>query len=190
MFKKYYNSLGVLESIYSFEHGINFPLPFNWQNKTFDESDARVIALRQWEKENGDLDLSDRPLDPVTLDQAKAEKKQEITSIAAAKQEELVAGFAPPEQASWSRKVSEAKAFLASGKIEDAPMLKAEAIAISQSKSDAVIYKYSQGLAAKILQKSEEMYISSAGIAGKRTNLLGGVEAAKTFDELNAILWN
>jgi hypothetical protein len=34
------------------------------------------------------------------------------------------------------------------------------------------------------------MYLGSATIAGKRTKLLGQAEAAKTTEELNAILWN
>jgi hypothetical protein len=190
MFNKVYNLIGKLDSIYTEVGGINVPIRFNPESKTFDEDDPLVITLRAWEAENGALDLSDRPIDPISLDQAKAQKKQEIVSIAAAKQEELVAGFAPPEQASWTEKVGKAKAFLASGKIEDARMLRDEAIAICQSKSDAVILRYTQGLATKVLQKSEQMYSTSAIIAGTRTRLLTAVEAAKTFEELNAIAWN
>jgi hypothetical protein len=190
MFTKTYNSLGQLDSVYTIYNGIHVPLSYNSQDKTFDESDHLTIALREWEAENGKLDLSDRPIDPISLDQAKAQKKQEITSIAAAKQEELVKGFAPPEQASWTEKVGKAKAFLASGKIEDAGMLRDEAIAICQSQSDAVVLRYTQGLATKVLQKSEQMYSTSATIAGTRTRLLTAVEAAKTFEELNKIAWN
>jgi hypothetical protein len=127
MYEVFRNSLGVVDAVNKVE-GIAASLPLPLKEY---EDDPLVVELRAWEIENGALDLSDRPVDPLTLEQFKAQKKQEIIAIASAKQEELVAGFAPPEQASWSRKVAEAKAFLASGVIEDAPMLKAEAIAIS-----------------------------------------------------------
>jgi hypothetical protein len=187
MYTIYRNNLGQVDAINALSGS---SLVFDPLTKTFDESHPNTIALREWEKENGTLDLSDRPVDPITLDQAKNQKKQEIIAIAINKQEELVAGFAPPEQASWARKVSEAKAFLASSLIEDAPMLKVEAIAISGATNNTVIFQYTQGLANKILSKSEEMYLSSATISGKRTNLSAKIEAAKTFEELNAIAWN
>jgi hypothetical protein len=186
-YKIFRNDLGVVDAIATNEGA---SLLFDPLAKTFDESDRLTIELREWEKENGVLDLSDRPVDPLTLEELKAQKKQELIAIASAKQEELVAGFAPPEQASWSRKVAEAKTFLASGVIEDAPMLKAEAITISGATNNTVILRYTQGLASKILQKSEEMYLGSATIAGMRTKLVGQVEAAKTTEELNAILWS
>jgi hypothetical protein len=178
--------LGVVDAINKVGGGgESLPLPLNEYETT-----PLVMELRAWEAENGVLDLSDRPVEPLTLEQAKASKKQELIAIAAAKQEELVAGFAPPEQASWTRKVAEAKTFLASGLIEDAPMLRVEAIVMSKATGDTVIFQYTQGLAKKILQKSEEMYLGSAAIAGKRTLLVGQIEAAKTFEELNAIAWN
>lgn len=182
MYQVFRNSQGIVDAI-NRSDGISIDLPLQ-------STDSLVLELRAWEAENGALDLSDRPVDPLTLEQAKAQKKQEIVAIAIAKQEELVAGFAPPEQASWGRKVAEAKAFLASGLIEDAPMLKVEAIAMSKATGNTVIFQYTQGLAKKILQKSEEMYLGSAALAGKRTLLVGQIETAKTIEELNAIAWN
>ncbi len=187
MYKIFRNSLGIVDQINS---PLGARLPYDLVTKSFDESHELTIALREWEKENGELDLSDRPVDLLTLDQAKAQKKQSIIAIAMQAQEELVAGFAPPEQASWGRKLAEAKAFLASGLIEDAPMLKVEAIALSNAKNNTVILQYTQGLASKILAKSEAMYSDSAIIAGTRTRLMTQVEAAKTIEELNAIVWN
>jgi hypothetical protein len=190
MFEQIYDSLGKLESIYTTENGIQVPLVFDSKTKTFDESDRLTILLREWEKENGALDLSDRSPDPITLEQAKALKKQEIIEIAAIKQEELVAGFAPPEQASWSKKVSDSEAFLASGKIEDAGMILPEAIAICESKDENVIYRYTQGVAKTVLGKSKQMYAATATIAGTRTRLVEQIKAATTFEELNKITWN
>lgn len=187
MYKVFRDNLGAVRAINSPEGN---GLPYDPNTKSFDEAHPLTIALREWEAENGVLDLSTRPVEPLTLEQAKAQKKQEIIAIASAKQEELVAGFAPPEQASWARKVAEAKAFLASGLIEDAPMLRVEAIAMTKATGDTVIFQYTQGLAKKILSKSEEMYLNSAAISGKRTLLSVQIEAAKTFEELNAIAWN
>lgn len=187
MYKIFYNDLGVVDAVNSLDGAT---LPYDTTDKTFDESDPLTIALRSWEQVNGKLDLSDRPVEPQTLDQAKTQKKQEILAIAMQAQEFLVAGFAPPEQASWGRKVAEAKAFLASGKIEDAPMLKVEAIALSGATNDIVILKYTQGLASKILAKSEAMYLDSAIIAGTRTRLLGQIEAASSIEQLNVIVWS
>ncbi|MGL5876232.1 MAG: hypothetical protein ACRC2V_00360 [Xenococcaceae cyanobacterium] len=65
MFETVHNALGRLESIYVTQDGIKFPLSFNPVDKTFDESHPRTIALREWEKENGSLDLSDRLPEPV-----------------------------------------------------------------------------------------------------------------------------
>lgn len=186
-YKIFRNDLGVVDAIATTQGA---SLLFDPETKTFDENDVLTIELRSWEAENGKLDLSDRQPDPLTLEQAKEQKKQEIIAIAAAKQEELVAGFAPPEQASWSRKVIEAKALLASGLIIDAPMLRVEAIALSEAKDDKVILKYSKGLAAKILQKSEEMYLNSAAIAGTRTRLLGEAEGAITFEKIAEVNWS
>lgn len=186
-YKIFRNNLGKVTAV---NDPFGSSLIFDPGTKTFDETDSLTIALRQWEAENGKLDLSDRPIEPLSLDGAKVQKKQEIVEIAIAKQEELVAGFAPPEQASWGRKVAEAKAFLASEKIEDAPMLRAEAIAISGAKTESIVLKYTQGLASKILAKSEAMYLDSAQIAGTRTRLLSQVEYCKTIQELNAIAWN
>jgi hypothetical protein len=184
VFRIFRNSIGVVDAVNN-ARGESLPLPLSDY-----EDDPLVIELREWEQENGKLDLSDRLVEPQSIEQAKASKKQEIVAIASAKQEELVAGFAPPEQASWGRKVAEAKAFLASGLIEDAPMLRVEAIAMSKATGNTVIFQYTQGLAKKILQKSEEMYLGSAAIAGKRTLFVGQIEAAKTIEELNAIAWS
>lgn len=186
-YKIFRNDLGVVDAIATTQGA---SLLFDPQTKTFDESDPLTIELREWEAENGALDLGDHPVDPLTLEQAKAQKKQQIIAIAAAKQEELVAGFAPPEQASWSRKVTEAKAFLASGVIEDAPMLRVEAIALSGATNETVILRYTKGLASKILAKSEEMYLSSAAIAGTRSKLVATIEACHNDEELNAVVWN
>lgn len=186
-YKLFYNDQGILDAI---NDPLGSSLLFDPATKTFEESDPLTIALRSWEQENGELDLSDRLVDPLTLDQAKAQKKQEIIAIAIAKQEELVAGFAPPEQASWGRKVAEAKAFLASGVIEDAPMLRVEAISMSGATNDTAILQYTQGLANKILAKSEAMYSNSAQIAGTRTRLVTQIEAAQTIEELNVIVWS
>jgi hypothetical protein len=186
MYQVFRNSLGVVDAINKVGGGgESLPLPLNEY-----EDVPLVMELRAWEAENGVLDLSTRPVDPLTLEQAKAQKKQSLIAIAAAKQEELVAGFAPPEQASWARKVAEAKAFLASGLIEDAPMLRVEAIAMTNATNNTVIFQYQYGLAKKILSKSEEMYLSSAAISGKRTLLSVQIETAKTIEELNAIAWN
>jgi hypothetical protein len=181
------NELGQVDAIQRFPDGAT--VPWTRIDEFYDLSDEVYLDFVDWQNEKGKLDLSDRPVDPLTLEQLKAQKKQELIAIASSKQEELVAGFAPPEQASWSRKVAEAKTFLASGVIEDAPMLKAEAIAISGATNNTVILRYTQGLATKILQKSEEMYLGSATIAGKRTKLVGQAEAVKTTQELNAIVW-
>lgn len=186
-YRIFYNDLGVVDAVNSPDGD---SLPFDSLTKTFDETDPLTIALREWEASKGALDLSDRPIEPQSIEQFKASKKQEIVAIAIQKQEELVAGFAPPEQASWTRKVAEAKAFLASGLIEDATMLKVEAIAMSKATGNTAIFQYTQGLAKKILHKSEEMYLNSAAIAGKRTLLVGQIETAKTFEELNLIVWS
>jgi hypothetical protein len=187
MYKIFRNILGHVDAINDI-HGAS--LPYDPITKTFDESNPLTISLRQYEAINGALDLSDHPVAPLTLEQAKIQKKQEIIAIASIKQEELVQGFAPPEQASWSRKVTEARAFLASGEIKDAPMLRTEAIAISGATKEAIILKHTQGLATKILQKSEEMYMDSATIAGKRTNLLGQIEVANTPQEIEKVTWS
>jgi hypothetical protein len=151
-FEPVFNNLGKLDQIIRRPDGAS--VLFYSATGEFDEANPVTKSFRQWESFNGALDLSDRPVDPLTLEQFKAQKKQEIIAIASAKQEELVAGFAPPEQASWARKVAEAKTFLASGVIEDAPMLKVEAIAISGATNNTVILRYTQGLASDILHTS------------------------------------
>lgn len=178
-------NLGVVDAVNKKQTGQSFPMPLEQH-----ENHPLVIELRAKEALYGKLDLSDRASSPLSLEQAKAQKKQEIIEIASLKQEELVAGFAPPEQASWARKVGEAKAFLASENIKEAPMLRAEAIAISGAKTESIVLKYTQELAFKILAKSEAMYLESAIIAGTRTKLLTQIEYSKTFEELNAIAWN
>lgn len=182
MYQVFRNSQGIVDAI-NRSDGVSIDFPLQ-------SADPLVLELRAWEQENGALDLRSRPVEPESIEQCKASKKQEIVAIASAKQEELVAGFAPPEQASWARKVAEAKAFLASSLIEDAPMLKVEAIAMTGATNNTVIFQYTQGLAKKILSKSEEMYLNSAAISGKRTLLSVQIETAKTIEELNAIAWN
>ncbi|NJO97524.1 MAG: hypothetical protein HC775_17575 [Hyellaceae cyanobacterium CSU_1_1] len=103
--------------------------------------------------------------------------------------------------------MSEAKAFLASEVIQDAPMLRVEArsslagfhpveeteqeaIALSGATNETVILRYTKGLASKILAKSEEMYLNSAAIAGTRSKLVATIEACQNDEELNAIAWN
>jgi hypothetical protein len=56
------NNLGQVDSVNRIFDGAS--LPFNYQNKTFDESDPLVIELRQWESQNGALDLGDIPPEP------------------------------------------------------------------------------------------------------------------------------
>jgi hypothetical protein len=60
-----YDNLGKVESIYTQVEEMHLPLPFNPQSQTFNENDPLVIALREWEAENGELDLSDREPDPL-----------------------------------------------------------------------------------------------------------------------------
>lgn len=64
-FDRIYDSSGLLVQINVDIDDISYPLPFDFKTKTFEENDPLVIELRQWEKENGQLDLSDRIPDPL-----------------------------------------------------------------------------------------------------------------------------
>jgi hypothetical protein len=135
------------------------------------------------------LDLSQTPTPPTTLRDAKLKKQEEIIELAKVAQEELVWGYAPAEQASWDRKLTEAKAIIASNNIEDAPILKVEAIAFSGAQIEEDIFAATLFLAEEIINKSEQLYLASAQIAGRRTKLWNQVEAAGTLLEVQAISW-
>jgi hypothetical protein len=59
------NNLGQVDSVYKSQNGFDIPIAYDAISRTFDEQDKSVIAFREWEKENGALDLSDRELEPV-----------------------------------------------------------------------------------------------------------------------------
>jgi hypothetical protein len=65
MYELVYDSNGRVSIVFVVIEDLKIPLPFDPIDKSFDESDSLVIDLRQWEKENGALDLSDRELEPV-----------------------------------------------------------------------------------------------------------------------------
>ena len=56
------DNYGVVNAVNRIWDGAS--LAYNWQTKEFDETDPLTIELRQWEQENGALDLSDFPPDP------------------------------------------------------------------------------------------------------------------------------
>lgn len=64
-FELKYTATGRLTAVYTLCDGIWVPLPFHIEDKTFDETHPLVIALRKWERENDELNLSDRPPEPI-----------------------------------------------------------------------------------------------------------------------------
>ncbi|MGL4619884.1 MAG: hypothetical protein ACRCZS_12625, partial [Chroococcidiopsis sp.] len=62
-----HSNTGQLVAVYGLYDGIWMPLPFDATEKTFDEESELVIEMRQWEKDNEPLDLSDRPPDPIPV---------------------------------------------------------------------------------------------------------------------------
>ncbi|MGL4623250.1 MAG: hypothetical protein ACRCZS_30080 [Chroococcidiopsis sp.] len=62
MYRIFRNDLGIVDAI-NLDDGAS--LPYNPITKSFDESDPLTIALRSWEQEHGELDLSDRESEPI-----------------------------------------------------------------------------------------------------------------------------
>lgn len=186
-YKLFYDKSGKLTSIYD-EFGRQ--LVFDPESKTFEESDPLTKTLGLREAEAGQqLDISDRPVEPPDLAEAIAQKQAEIIEAAYEAQNELVAGYAPAEQASWDKKLVEAEAILSSTNIEDAPVLKEEAIIFTGAATETDILNATLFLAGEIKTKSQQLYVASAQIAGKRTLLWNQAENAETVEELEQIVW-
>lgn len=134
------------------------------------------------------LDLEVATPTIMDLELFKATKKAEIVSLAYAKQQSLVSDFAPPEQASWGRKVEESKKFIDGEDLDKLLMLKSEASALSGSQDLEVIKPFATSLATKILAKSDLMYAATAAISGERTRKCMAIDKANSVEEVLACL--
>ena len=187
MYKIFYDRNGKVSSVHRESDGAQ--LAFNPETKIFNETDPLVIELRGWEAENGELDLSDKAKEKPTIADVRENKQQEIIDAAYDAQNELVAGYAPAEQTSWDKKLIEAAAISHSQNLADAPILQAEAEIMSGATTQEDLLNATLFLAGEIQQKSQQLYVASAQIAGKRTLLWNKVEAATTIEEIEAIAW-
>lgn len=187
MYQVFRNNLGQVDAINN-KDGVS--LPYDPITKTFDENSYLVMDLRDWEQLHGALDLSDRPIEPQSLELIKQIKQQEIIDLAKLEQNALVADYAPPEQASWDRKIVEAKKFLVSNDLQDAPTLKIEAVVFAEAETEAEALVATKALAGAILAKSEQLYQASAQIAGKRARLWNQIEFAQSMEEVENIVWS
>jgi hypothetical protein len=140
--------------------------------------------LLAWLAQNPEFTLDDQPVNPLSLQELKDAKKLEVITEAYLKQQSLVSDFAPPEQATWARKVDECKKLLAGEKLDNLPMIKAESIALADSTDELVVTAYANNLANKIVTKSEQLYIASAQIAGNRARLCATIDSIKDIKEL------
>ncbi|NJO97525.1 MAG: hypothetical protein HC775_17570 [Hyellaceae cyanobacterium CSU_1_1] len=70
------NSLGKVDQVIRRPDGAS--LLFDPISKQFDEEDVLTLELREWSAQEGELDLSDRPIEPLTLEQAKAQKNKKL----------------------------------------------------------------------------------------------------------------
>lgn len=187
MYRIFRNDLGIVDAISS---PTGASLPYNPTTKTFDEEHPLTIALREWETVNGELDLSDALVEFESLEFAKKLKQQEIIEAAKEEQNALVADYAPPEQASWNKKVEQAEAILQSNDLDDAPILAIEAKVFSGAEAIEDVLATTLFLASTILTRSNQLYQASASISGKRARLWNQIESAQSFEEIQQIVWN
>jgi hypothetical protein len=189
MINNYYlvfrNSEGVVDAINKQETGESLPLPLEGN-----EDHPLIVELRSLEAQHGELDVSDRPVEPETLEAAKLAKQKEIIEAAKEAQTALVADYAPAEQASWDKKLAQAEKIIESNDFEDAPILAIEAKVFSGATTADELLTATLFLATKIKSKSEQLYAISAQISGKRTKLWNQLQAAKSFEELHLVTWD
>ena len=121
---------------------------------------------------------------PETLEEAKRYMQQLIIDTAAKKQEALVEGYSPTEQATWDYKQREAASFKQTGNIEDCKYLRAEAQATSGATDEETIKLVTQQLADVIIQKSVSLRLASAIISGTRARKWNEVEVMQDIKEI------
>lgn len=131
----------------------------------------------------------DRRVTGTALEQAKARKQFEIIERAKTEQDNLVADYSPAEQNSWSRKVAEAKLVLSTENLADANLLRTEVTVLSGATEESEILDRTIEFAKIILAKSEELYLASAAISGKRSKLWLMVDSLRSIEEVEAVEW-
>lgn len=121
---------------------------------------------------------------PQSVEEAKKYIQQLIIDLAAKKQEALVEGYSPTEQATWDYKEREAVAYLQTGKMDFCKYLRAEAIAMTGASDEIAIADAVGFLANVIVQKADGLRIASSIISGTRARKWNEVEALGNIKEI------
>lgn len=151
-----------------------------------------ALGNRMWDEYLYWLEQGNIPLEadssgdyyPQTLEEAKRYMQQLIIDTASIKQEALVEGYSPTEQATWDYKQREAAAYLESGNIEECKYLKAEAVAMTGATDEVTIGNVTQQLAYVIVHKADQLRLASSVIAGIRARKWNEVEAMTDIKEI------
>ena len=159
-------------------------LLFDPDNKTFVEDHFLTKELREWETKNGLLDLSDVPPD---LELTKLIHINQVIEEAKNLTEALVVNYSPAERASWTEKVAQAKAYISSSNLDDAPYLKAEVAASLDTEDTEIIADEVLTLAQSILANSTQLHLEAAAVVGKRRKAIAAIENATTVSEVLAV---
>lgn len=179
------NSLGQVDSVVRRPDGAS--VLFDFQTKTFDELDNLTKQLRDWEIENGELDLSDIPPLPPPLELVRQQAIDRITQETIYRQEALVAGYASAERDTWDMKIAQAKLFLETNDFDKADILESEAIAFTGISDRKKLELVMNGLATKILTKASALPKASAALSGKRNKLIALISKSENINFIESL---
>lgn len=116
-------------------------------------------------------------IDAYTVAEAKAWLKTQVADRARDVQDAFIAArcYSVGEAASWPVKLSQARAYQASGKPTDAPMLQAESAASGRTLAD---------VASRVLNNGDAFSAFTAQCAGNRQKHQDAIDALTTFEQV------
>lgn len=160
MYKIFRDVRGIVTAI-NRDDGVS--LPWSIESSSFDEKDPLTIELREWESENGALNLQKLGLDLATIRSAKIVEFVEATAEC---HELLTAGYSAGEKASWAIKVAESELVMA-GRSAEAKFLKIEANQFvgSGEEFSTILVR----IARRVLKNRDALQAYSSILVGLRT---------------------
>ena len=113
------------------------------------------------------------PLAPQrSLHELRADAQQDLIEWAAQVHDQQIEGYTEAERKTWPEQEEEAKAYLASGNPQDAPMLATQADVITASGGQTTLAELCQ----KILDTANQLRLFSAAVRGIRQSMHAQIE--------------
>lgn len=187
MYKIYRNELGVVDAINHGVSGASIPLE--------DITHPLTIELREWEKNNGSLNL--QPLTkeellaikyPGGLEQVKQIALERLIKQTEVTQEALTTGYSATERDTWDKKEKESADFLVSKDFTNAKYLKLEAAAAAGTNHLPTVTAVATVLAQRVLEKADYLRQTSVKISGDRARHSQKIAALTSIDLVLAYL--